>query len=349
VAEEFPDFTTFYLQRPEKDAKELRAWALLEGESVSGAYQFTITPGVETVMDIDAEITLRRPVQQLGLAPFSSMFWFGESTHPKPVDFRPEVHDSDGLLLELESGNLHYRPLEHTDKKFRHCVFAMERPRSWSLVQRDRSFSSYQDPEARYNERPSVRVEPVSGFDYGNLHLIEMPTPNETEDNVILVWEPKPGLEVGKPFRFHYRLRWMRDPTPTGIFTVRSTRLGTPVQKPNEILVAVDFAKPLQPEKKVGNPKWDDITGFKPVVTLNQKGAKLLHVGLSDMSMPNVDDLPAGIGRSPDLHMPQVLRAFFVIDPAQDNEQIDMTCELQDANGKAVSERWTYLWKKPGQ
>ena len=349
VAEEFPDFTTFYLQRPEKDAKELRAWALLEGESVSGAYQFTLTPGVETVMDIDAEITLRRPVQQLGLAPFSSMFWFGESTHPKPVDFRPEVHDSDGLLLELESGNLHYRPLEHTDKKFRHCVFAMERPRSWSLVQRDRSFSSYQDPEARYNERPSVRVEPVSGFDYGNLHLIEMPTPNETEDNVILVWEPKPGLEVGKPFRFHYRLRWMRDPTPTGIFTVRSTRLGTPVQKPNEILVAVDFAKPLLPEKKVGNPKWDDITGFKPVVTLNQKGAKLLHVGLSDMSMPNVDDLPAGIGRSPDLHMPQVLRAFFVIDPAQDNEQIDMTCELQDANGKAVSERWTYLWKKPGQ
>lgn len=347
VAEEFPDFTKFFLQRPEKDAKELRAWALLEGESVSGAYQFTITPGVETVMDIDAEITLRRPVQQLGLAPFSSMFWFGESTHPKPLDFRPEVHDSDGLLLELESGNLHYRPLEHTDRKFRHCVFGMERPRSWSLVQRDRSFSSYQDPEARYNERPSVRVEPVSGFDFGNLHLIEMPTPNETEDNVILVWEPKPGLETGKPFRFHYRLRWMRDPTPTGIFTVRSTRLGTPVQKPDEILVAVDFAKPLQPEKKVGDPKWDDITGYKPVVTLSQKGAKLLHVGLSDMSMPNVDDLPAGIGRSPDLHMPQVLRAFFVIDPAKDNDQIDMTCELQDANGKAVSERWTYLWKKP--
>lgn len=347
VAEEFPDFTKFYLQRPEKDAKELRAWALLEGESVSGAYQFTITPGVETVMDIDAEITLRRPVQQLGLAPFSSMFWFGESTHPKPLDFRPEVHDSDGLLLELESGNLHYRPLEHTDKKFRHCVFGMERPRSWSLVQRDRSFSSYQDPEARYNERPSVRVEPVSGFDFGNLHLIEMPTPDETEDNVILVWEPKPGPEVGKPFRFQYRLRWMRDPAPTGIFTVRSTRLGTPVQKPDEILVAVDFAKPLQPEKKVGDPKWDDITGFKPVVTLSQKGAKLLHVGLSDMSMPNVDDLPAGIGRSPDLHMPQVLRAFFVIDPAKDNDQIDMTCELQDANGKAVSERWTYLWKKP--
>jgi hypothetical protein len=109
----------------------------------------------------------------------------------------------------------------------------------------------------------------------------------------------------------------------------------------------VDFAKPLQPEKKVGDPKWDDSSGFKPVVTLNQKGAKLLHVGLSDMSMPNVDDLPAGLGRSPDLHMPQVLRAFFVIDPVNESDQIDMTCELQDAGGKAVSERWVYLWKKP--
>ena len=109
VPEEFPVFTEFHLQQPEKDAKSLVAWAILDGESVAGAYQFTITPGVETVMDIEAEITLRKPVRQLGLAPFSSMFWFGEGTHPKPHDFRPEVHDSDGLLLELGSGN---RPLD---------------------------------------------------------------------------------------------------------------------------------------------------------------------------------------------------------------------------------------------
>ena len=275
----FPVFTEFYLQRPEKDAKSLTAWALLEGESVAGAYQFTITPGAETVMDIEAEITLRSPVQQLGLAPFSSMYWFGEGTHPKPCDFRPEVHDSDGLLMELESGNLHYRPLEHTHNQFRHCVFTMEKPRSWSLLQRDRSFSSYQDIEARYHDRPSVRVEPVQGFDYGKLHLIEMPTIDETGDNVILVWDPQPGLEVGKPFHFHYRLRWMRDPAPSGLFAVRATRSGTPVQKPDQILMAIDFAKPLQPEAKVGDPKWDDITGLKPVVTLNQQDVKLIHVG----------------------------------------------------------------------
>jgi periplasmic glucans biosynthesis protein len=346
VPEEFPVFTEFHLEHPKKDAKSLKAWAILSGESVAGAYQFTVTPGVETVMDIEAEITLRRPVQQLGLAPFSSMFWFGEGTHPKPHDFRPEVHDSDGLLMELGSGNLHYRPLETTHNKFRHCVFTLEKPRSWSLLQRDRSFSSYQDVEARYHDRPSVRVEPVEGFDYGKLHLIEMPTIDETSDNVILLWDPQPAVTVGKPFRFHYRLRWMRDPEPSGKFTVRATRSGTPVQKPDEILMTVDFAKPLQPQAKVGNPKWDDISGLKPVVTLNQKSAKLLHVGLTDISMANVDDLPAGLGRSDQLHMPQVLRAFFVIDPPKDLNQIDMTCELQDASGKAVSERWEYLWMR---
>jgi periplasmic glucans biosynthesis protein len=346
VPEEFPDFSSFYLERPDKTSNTLKAWAILNGESVAGAYQFTITPGAETVMDIEAEITLRRPVQQLGLVPFSSMFWFGEGTHPRPYDFRPEVHDSDGLLLELGSGNLHFRPLEHAKDQFRHCVFTMEQPRSWTLVQRDRSFASYEDPEAGYHNRPSVRVEPVAGFDYGKIHLIEMPTEDETNDNVILLWEPQPALEVGKPHRFHYRLRWMRDPAPSGLFAVRATRSGNPVQQPNQVLMTVDFAKPLTPEQKVGDPKWDDITGLKPVVTVNQKKVKILHVGLSDVSMPNVDAVPAGLGRSSQLHMPQVLRAFFVLEPPADLRDIDMTCELQNAEGKAVSERWVYYWMK---
>jgi len=118
------------------------------------------------------------------------------------------------------------------------------------------------------------------------------------------------------------------------------------VQKPDEVLMAIDFAKPLQPELKVGDPKWDDISKLKPVVTVNQKAVKILHVGLSDISMPNVDDLPAKLGRSPQLHMPQVLRAFFVLAPPADLADMDLTCELQDETGKAVSERWLYLWNK---
>jgi glucans biosynthesis protein len=346
IPEEFPDFSEFYLERPTQGSPALKVYALLTGESVAGAYQFTITPGPETVVDVVAEITLRKPVHQLGLAPFSSMFWFGEGTHPKPLDFRPEVHDSDGLLMELGSGNLHYRPLETTKDQFRHCVFTLEQPRSWALLQRDRSFKSYQDPEALYHNRPSVKVEPNKGFDYGKLHLIEMPTQDETDDNVILLWEPTPTLEIGKPYPFGYRLRWMRDPSPSGMFSVRATRHGTPVQKPDQVLMAIDFAKPLQPQAKVGDPKWEDSSKLKPVVTLNQAAVKLIHVGLSDLSMAHVDELPAGLGRSEQLHMPQVLRAFFVCEPPPGVTDMEMTCELQDESGKVVSERWVYYWRK---
>ncbi len=346
VPEEFPDFQSFWVERPEKGAKSLKAWALLDGPSVAGAYQFTITPGPETVMDIDVEITLRRPVQQLGLAPFSSMFWFGELTHPRPLDFRPEVHDSDCLLMELSTGGWHLRPFDTTAGQSRHCVFALENPRSWSVLQRDRSFSSYQDLEAHYHDRPSVRVEPMEGFEKGKLHLIELPSPDETNDNIVLVYEPDPKPEPGKAFHYRYRLRWMRDPQPHGLFAVKATRWGTPVQKPDQLLFTVDFAKPLHPEKKTGEPKWDDLSLFKPVVTIGEKSAKLIHAGLTDISMANVDDLPLGMGRSPDVHMPQVLRAFFVIEPPPGMTSTELTCELQDAKAHAVSERWVYLWQK---
>ena len=347
VPEEFPDFQKFWLVRPEADAKELSAYALMDGPSVAGAWKFTVTPGKETVMDVEAEFTLRKPVQQLGLAPFSTMFWFGELTRPHPYDFRPEIHDSDGLLMELINGEKHFRPLDHTEGQWRHCVFTLENPRSWSLVQRDRQFRSYQDTEAQYHNRPSVRVEPVSGFENGRLHLIEMPTPDETNDNVVLVWEPTPLPEVGKAHRIQYRLRWMRDPAPSGLFQVRSTGFGHPVQQPDKLLFSVEFAKPLTPEAKTAGRKWDDIKGWKPRVVCNHPDAKLVHAGLTDLSMAWVDDLPLGLGRKADLHMPQVLRAFFVLEPPAGARDLDLTCELLDADGQSVSERWAYLWKKP--
>lgn len=127
---------------------------------------------------------------------------------------------------------------------------------------------------------------------------------------------------------------------------MKATRSGEPVQRPNQVLMAVDFAKPLLPEKKVGDPKWDDASKLKPVVTVNNQAVKLVHVGLTDISMPNVDDVAVVNGHDPKTHMPQVLRAFFVMEPPKDVNDLDMTCELQDETGKIVSERWIYLWKR---
>lgn len=349
VPEEFPDFQKFWLVKPAPGDRTLTIFALLDGPSASGAYQFTVTPGAQTVMDVQAELTLRRPVKQLGLAPFSSMFWYGEITHPKPYDFRPEIHDSDGLLMELADGSRQWRPLDQSPNGgFRHVTFSMEKPRRYALCQRDRSFASYQDPEALYHNRPSVTVEPVAGWEKGKLHLIEMPAHQETDDNVIVLWEPEPQAAPGTPFRVHYRLHWQRDPDTAGLFCVRETRHGHPVQRPDQLLFSVDFANPIHPEKnEKGNKKWDDFSALKPVVTCSNPAVKLVHAGLTDLSMSHVDDIPLGMGRAKDIHMPQVVRAFFVLEPGAATGDLDLTCELQDKSGKAVSERWLYLWRKP--
>jgi glucans biosynthesis protein len=345
VPEEFPDFTSFWLSKPERDSNRLDVLALLEGPSVVGAYRFVIRPGEETVMDIEAELTLRNSVVQLGLAPFSSMFWFGENTHPRPFDFRPEIHDSDGLLMTLNSGERHWRPLDQHPTQFRHCVFGLDRPKSYALCQRDRSFASYEDQEALYHNRPSVVVEPGVGMEQGKLHLIEMPTGDETNDNVILVWEPSNLPTIGRAFRYAYKLRWLRDPEPSELFAVRATRIGHPVQQPEKLLFTIDFAKPLSPISKQGNPTWDDISGWKPKVTCTEERVKLVHADITDLSMANVDALPLGMGRSESIHMPQVLRAFFVLEPGEITD-LDLKCELVDQNGQAKSERWLYLFKK---
>lgn len=108
----------------------------------------------------------------------------------------------------------------------------------------------------------------------------------------------------------------------------------------------VKIAKALVALPKVGDPKWDDISGWKPEVTLSRDGVELLHVGLDDLSMAKVNDLPVGLGQSPTVHMPHVLRAFFVFEPEDGVNEIDLTCELRDRDGKVVSEKWVYLWRR---
>ncbi len=347
VAEEFPDFQHFWLERPKPGDTTLTYYALLDGPSVAGAWKFVVSPGAESVIEVEVELTMRNEVTQLGLVPFSSMFWFGELTRPKPYDFRPEVHDSDGLAITLANGEHHFRPLDHTVGQWRHCVYTLDNPTSWSLLQRDRAFHSYQDAEARYHERPGVTVEPVSGLGKGRLHLIEMPTVDEAGDNVVLVWEPADLPKPGVPFNYAYRLKWLQSPLPSGLFQVRASGYGHPVQKPDQLLFTIEYAKPLNPEPKVGERTWDPIENLVPEVTCLDASAKLIHVGLSDLSMNWVDDLPAGLGRGDSLHMPQVLRAFFVIEPTPGTNQLDLTCVLKDESGKPVSEKWLFLWQRP--
>ena len=204
--EEFPYFPEFWIVKPAPDARTLRMFALLDSPRVNGAYQFDVIPGDETVVEVRARLYLRAPVATLGLAPLTTMYQFGEN-QPHRTDFRPEVHDSDGLMVATGDGEWLWRPLINPNALLT-TSFSMRELKGFGVMQRDRSFTSYEDPEARYDLRTSAWIEPVGSWGPGRVELVQLHTPNETNDNVVAYWVPETLPPPGQPLDFTYRLHW---------------------------------------------------------------------------------------------------------------------------------------------
>ena len=227
AGEEFPEFTAFWIIKPEAgDAAPIEAVGLLDSESISGAVRFKVIAGAATVFDVQADFYPRKEIAEVGVAPMSSMFYHG-SADPKVeiADYRPEVHDSDGLLIRAASGEHIWRPVTNP-RRLEVSTFELGEVAGFGLMQRRRDFASYADLEAAYERRPSLWVEPVSGWDGGNVVLVEIPTRDEYNDNIVALWRP---AEVWKPSEkrsLSYRLHWT-DVAPAGqLATVASTRIG---------------------------------------------------------------------------------------------------------------------------
>jgi glucans biosynthesis protein len=244
--EEFPKFIEYWLVEPAKDATSLTLYALLDGPSVSGAYRFTITPGVQTTTDVAAEIFPRRTPATLGVAPLTSMFFFGENTTRHFDDFRPEVHDSDGLLLHFDTGEWLWRPLDNPTR-IDVASFQMRDPRGFGLVQRDRDFANHQDLETRAELRPSAWIEPHGDWGAGQVRLVEIPTTNEKLDNVVAFWVPAKLPGPGQSLAFSYALHWYLDDPgrPPGGRVVATRRDRGTVDTPRDgYRWVIDFAGP---------------------------------------------------------------------------------------------------------
>lgn len=210
--EEFPRFTEFWIQRPAPDAKELTVYALLESPRITGAYRFDIRPGFNTTMRVRLKLFAREgaaAINTLGIAPLTSMFLSGEN-QPLPGDFRPEVHDSDGLMVASGEGEWLWRPLQRP-KSPTVSSFATTHPRGFGLMQRDRRFASYEDVEARYERRPSAWVTPQGHWGPGRVELVQLPTPDETHDNIVAYWVPAQSLRPGQPLELAYDIAWQGD------------------------------------------------------------------------------------------------------------------------------------------
>jgi glucans biosynthesis protein len=244
--EEFPYFLDFWIVKPAANARTIRMFALLDSPRVSGAYQFDVTPGDETVVEVRTRLHLRAAVGTLGVAPLTSMYQFGEN-QPHRADFRPEVHDSDGLMVATGDGEWLWRPLINPNEPLT-TSFSMRELKGFGLMQRDRSFLSYEDPEARYDLRPSAWVEPLGSWGPGRVELVLLHTPNETNDNAVAYWVPERLPAPGQPLDFAYRLHWQGARVaqqPPGGWVMQS-RVGRGYRElaDNEQQFMVDFVGP---------------------------------------------------------------------------------------------------------
>lgn len=252
--EEFPWFREFWLFNTRPGDKDVTLYALLDSPSVTGAYAYTARPGAELVIDVQSVVFMRKNVEKIGIGPMTSMFFYGENSYPKPEDYRPEIHDSDGLLLKMVTGEWVWRPLQNP-KGLQVNSFQAPNVRGFGILQRDRDFNNYQDLEARYENRPSIWIEPKADWGEGRVELVQIPTNTEINDNIVAYWIPDKQAAPGLPMRFDYSMRWYSpalDSGPTGLCSAtRVTQGKTDLEK----IFVLDFdgkaIRALKPDAQV--------------------------------------------------------------------------------------------------
>ncbi|AZL60200.1 glucan biosynthesis protein G [Tabrizicola piscis] len=226
--EEFPRFSRFWVEKPVPFAREVTVYAALESASCTGAYRFVIRPGTNTEVDVTARLFFRTEVDQFGIAPLTSMFLFSEKNRADFDDFRPNVHDSDGLAILRRDGDRIWRPLNNP-VKLTESWFVEENLQSFGLMQRDREFESYQDAVSHYERRPSLLVEPLADWGRGAVRLVEIPSDLEVNDNIVAFWVPEAKPVPGTMVEYAYRLHWGLLPVDPAadVAYVKETRAGT--------------------------------------------------------------------------------------------------------------------------
>lgn len=316
--EEFPAFEEFWVERPEQEARTITCYALMDSPSVVGAFRFIITPGEETVMLVRTAIYCRAQPKVFGIAPLTSMFWHGENTSVRPRDFRPEVHDSDGLLLETGSGEWLWRPLNNPTVPHT-SVFRDDNVRGFGLLQRDREFEHYDDLEAYYHQRPSIWVEPVGDWGPGEVRLVELATPDETNDNIIAFWKPDQLPPPGEALTLEYKLYWFTElPGKPPAGHVLSTRVADVPMKPDLKRFVIEF------DSSYLNSQPSDPT-IQAVLTVGPCAAQ------EDQLVVQKNQFTGA------------WRVVFELKPDGSGRPVELRCFLRKEQ-HVLTETWSYLW-----
>jgi glucans biosynthesis protein len=308
--EEFPFFRAHWLETPSEDRFVVHS--LLDGPSASGAYRFTIRPGDVTQIDVEATIFAREEIGHIGLAPMTSMFLFDAKDRGEHDDFRPGVHDSDGLAMWNGFGERLWRPL-HAPRLLQISAFSDSGPRGFGLIQRERRFTEYEDLAAGFHRRPSLWVEPIGAWGAGHVMLVEIPTNDEVHDNIVAYWRPGTPMAAGNELSLTYRLSWGWDaPDLNGLLRVARTLSGAGPDGRRRFVV--DFSGEGEPNVRA--------SAVQVMARANPGG--IVNVSLSEN--PEVNGL----------------RLSFDLEPDGAN-QVEMRVDLRSGD-RPIAETWVYRW-----
>lgn len=323
--EEFPQFSAFWLEKPSPGSHQLVVYALLDSPSTTGAYVFTLTPGRDMEMQVDAALYPRKPMSRVGIAPLTSMYQTGENDRRMAYDWRPEIHDSDGLSILNGQGEWIWRPLVNP-RSIRVSSFVDNNPKGFGLLQRDRSFANYQDDGVFYDKRPGAWVTPSEGWGRGDITLVEIPTTDETFDNIVAFWNPEQPLQPGQEYLFSYALAWGAEPPmkPEQLATVQATRtgLGGVVGQEREYFswrFAVDFSG-----------------GSLALLGEDAKVEPVISASRGEVEITSARPLASIDG----------YRAMFDLVPDDSLEPIDLRLQLK-LGDQVLTETWLYQYTPP--
>jgi glucans biosynthesis protein len=324
-AEEFPDFREFWIERPKADDKQVVFYALLNSPRATGAYRFVLTPGEDSVLDVQARVFMRDAVTKVGIAPLTSMFLFGPNQPSAVHSFRQALHDSNGLAIHTGSDEWLWRPL-HNPKHLNVSTFRVENPKGFGLLQRGRDFARYEDLDDRYDRRPSAWIEPKGDWGKGKVELVEIPTPDETNDNIVAFWTPDVIPPKGEAMSFDYRMHWTTDERalmPPEVAWVKQTLRTAGEVKQKNLIRHLDGSTGLLVDFE--GPALAKLPADAPVST---------QVSVSD----NAEVLTNYLQRNPVTEGWRLVLRVRVKDPKL---PVEMRAALVQ-DGKTLSETWSY-------
>ena len=311
--EEFPLFREVWIETPNLASNALVIHALLDSQSVAGAYRFTLRPGDITIMDTECTLFARAALDNFGLGAMTGTHLLGPLA-PHADDVRPRVYDFSGLQMLTGHGEWLWRPVANRET-LQISSFMDQNPAGFGVMQKERDFELFLDDDQHWELRPSLWVEPIGDWGSGSVDLVEIPSESEINQNVVVYWRPNAALKPGTGTPFAYRQFWCwTPPKRPSLAAVTKSRSGrAPGSSDARRRFLVEFSGDGLSDPKV------------------QKSAK---VTASPGSITSVRTFASPASKT--------FRVVFDLDASSQN-----TSELRlviESAGKPISETWLYRW-----